>query len=139
MSKLDIIKQPTPPYSFKTNVELEGIDDPKAEFVNKFSSNCAKRNLIVGTENGMILIYDYNKKQPIKKIMGEPWISTLRNDKNIIWLSGVSRSLIGLRIKDSKKIFHTNCGTKIDQYDGNLSLFYILIVFCRRWGQNCAA
>lgn len=119
MSKVDIIKHQSSYYKLKRKFTLEGIDDPKVEYVNKFQPDRKTKCVSIGTENGMILIYDHDKNTPKKKLMGEPWISALKRHRDLIWLSGISRSLIGLRIKDNKKIFHTNCNTNIDQYDGN--------------------
>lgn len=100
------------------NITIDQIKDQEAEYANKIQSCCFQHLLAIGTEKGRIHIFDINSKKYIKTLYAEPWLSTLDNCRGMIWTSGMSRSLLCIRIKDNKKIFHTNCDTDIGHYDG---------------------
>lgn len=105
-------------FKFKASVNIKNIADQDGEYTNKIQSCCYRHLLAIGTEKGFIYIYSFKKRKLTKVLFGEPWISTLDNCRGLVWLSGISRSLFCVRIKDNKKIFHTNNDTNFDQYDG---------------------
>lgn len=119
MSKTSLIYRKVQ-FKFLTNITLDQIKNQEAEYANKLQSCCYQHLLAVGTEKGKIHILDMRNQQYVKVLFGEPWISTLDNCRGVIWVSGISRSLFCIRIKDNKKIFHTNCDTNLDQYDGEI-------------------
>ena len=80
-------------------------------YINKLQSCCLHQNLAIGTENGRVYIYSPSKGRIIKCVFAEPWLSSIENCRGVIWTSGISRSLLCIRVKDNKKIFHTNTNT----------------------------
>jgi len=86
-------------------------------YVNIIQACCQKLYLAIGTENGEVYIFDFRLKRLVKKIFAEPWVSTIENCRGLIWTSGVSRSLMCIRVKDNKKLFHINTDTKLTDYD----------------------
>lgn len=124
MSKTSLIHRHIE-YKHLTNFSLPQIKSTKSEYANKLQSCCFQKLLAVATEKGFIHIIDLKERKILKILFAEPWISTLDNCRGLIWVSGISRSLFCLRIKDNKKIFHTNCNTNFDQYDGRNNEFLI--------------
>lgn len=97
----------------------EDLTRSSGEFVNTIQNCCFKRYLGVGTEKGQVLVYHMPSGELKYRLIGEPWITTLENCSGLIWLSGQSKSLMCIRIKDNKIIFVTNRDTKMNQYDGS--------------------
>lgn len=79
-----------------------------------------QKNLAIGTENGKVFIYNAEKKEVTKCVKAEPWVSSLENCRGVIWTSGISRSLMCIRVKDNKKVFHTNTNTEFYAYDSKI-------------------
>jgi hypothetical protein len=96
-------------------VKLKG--EAKLNYINKLQACCLKKNLAIGTENGKVYLFDPRLQGVYKCVVAEPWVSSLENCKGFVWASGISRSLMCIRVKDNKKIFHTNTNTEFHDYD----------------------
>lgn len=81
---------------------------------------CNQKNLAIATEQGNVYIYNVRNNSVNQCIYTEPWVNSIENCRGNIWASGISRSLMCVRVKDNKKIFHTNVGTKFQGYIGSL-------------------
>ena len=77
-------------------------------YLNIIQSCCYKFHLALGTENGEVYIYDTRRGRIVKEIFAEPWLSSIENCRGMVWTSGQSRSLMCIRIRDNKKLFHIN-------------------------------
>lgn len=97
----------------------ESISQQRGEYVNTIQNCCFKRYLAVGTEKGNVLVYHMPTGELRYTLKAEPWISTIENCQGFVWVSGRSRSLMCLRIKDNKKVFHTNSNTNMNEYEGS--------------------
>lgn len=95
-------------------------DNSEKNYVNKLQACCFKKNLAIGTENGKVFIYNAIKKEITKCVDAEPWVSSLENCRGVIWTSGISRSLLCIRVKDNKKVFHTNTNTEFHSYNSKV-------------------
>ena len=109
-----------PMLSFQIEEFKNQCDIEDKNYVNKLQACCIQKNLAIATEKGKVYIYDVLKNQVNKCIYTEPWVSSIENCRGNVWASGRSRSLMCIRVKDNKKIFHTNVGTKFQGYIGKL-------------------
>ena len=94
----------------------------RKNYINKLQVCCLRKKLAIGTENGRVYLFDCIKKEIVNCVMAEPWLSSIENCRGNIWTSGMSRSLMCIRVKDNKKTFHTNLNTSFRNYDSNPSL-----------------
>ena len=101
---------------FKPEAQME------KNYVNKLQACCVHKNLAIATEKGNVYIYNPMVNEVTKCIFTEPWVCSLENCRGNIWASGISRSLMCIRVKDNKKTFHTNVGTKFQGYIGKYFL-----------------
>jgi hypothetical protein len=76
------------------------------------------KNLAIATEKGNVYIYNVRQNSVNKCVYTEPWVNSIENCRGNVWASGISRSLMCIRVKDNKKVFHTNIGTKFQGYIG---------------------
>lgn len=96
----------------KTEEEQE-----QKNYINKLRPCCVRKYIAIGTENGKVFIYDVKRHQITGCLKAEPWVSSLENCRGLIWTSGISRSLMCIRVKDNKKVFHTNTNTEFQSYN----------------------
>ena len=80
-------------------IESKSYNTP--DCINKITTDCTKKYLLLGMENGKIYIFDTKKNKIKRELEGENWISAIEACNGQVWFAGRSRSLNCMRYNDN--------------------------------------